>query len=635
MGNSKGGYLFSEGHIGGLKLKNRIVMPPMVTRFSESGRVTGRLVNYYRRRAEGGIGLIVIEAAYVTPQIDDRLSVMEDSYIPGLQRLVEAVHGAGAMVALEINIGRGRADVHKPMAASPNPSPVTGIEPEAVSITEIKHLVHMFGKGAERAREAGFDAVMIHGSHGYLLSDFLSPRLNQRTDEYGGSLQNRARLAMELVRAVKKGNGAHYPLIFRLSASERYEGGITMEEMVELCTLLENEGVDAVDVTSGSIGSFECTVPDMSFPRAYNVDLAAEVRKSIGIPVMVAGRINHPSIGEEILRQGKADFIDFGRLSIADPDFPRKVLNGESDTIVPCIACLRCIESFRKIEGLACTMNPDVGREYTGEEQNAPVKKNVLVVGGGPAGMAAAAAAAVRGHRVTLWEKKKDLGGQLNLAVVPPFKEELLNLLSYLKQSLERFGVTVHLNTEATRENVEAFGADAIIVASGAVSSMLNIPGSESNNVVDAWDVFSGAVAPGKQVVIIGGGIVGCELAELLAPKGSRVAVVEMLPEVAADTLEILKRPLMNRISGLNIDIHTSSMVKEINDRGVVISDGEGTRRQLDADQIIIAVGSRSDRTLVDSLEGVDFEVYDAGDCRNPRRLLEALHEGSEIGRKL
>jgi len=420
--------LFNPGRIGNLELKNRIVMPPMVTHLSKNGGVTSQLIRYYVERARGGAGLIVVESAYTSPKRKrGRLSIYDDGLLPGLKSLTNAIHDADSKVAIEINISRGRLDDIDPV--SPSDVPLTKVRPRVLPIEEIEQMVQEFGKAVRRARGAGFDAVMIHGAHGYLVSEFLSARTNLRNDKYGGDLTGRAKFALELVRIAKEKTENDYPVIFRLSASERLPGGFELEEAIEVCKFLQDAGVDALDIVSGAAETMEWVVPYMSFPQGYNVQLSKEITKVVKIPTLVAGRINDPKLADEIIKQRKADFVDLGRALIADPDLPTKAAEGRINDIRPCIGCLQCIESFLKSQPLACAVNPAVGKEETLILKHTKSSKKVFIVGGGPAGMQAAIVTRSRGHQVTLWEKERKLGGQLHLAGAPSQKQDIRNLL--------------------------------------------------------------------------------------------------------------------------------------------------------------------------------------------------------------
>jgi 2,4-dienoyl-CoA reductase-like NADH-dependent reductase (Old Yellow Enzyme family)/thioredoxin reductase len=631
--------LFQPGKIGTLAVPNRIVMAPMVTHFAEAGATSDRMIGYYAERAKGGAGLLVLEAAY--PRRvghPGRVYIWGDAFIPGLKRLTDEVHRCGGKMAIEINPSRGRADEADPISASPVPHPVTGRIPRALTVEEIRGLEEDFGQSVARAREAGFDAVMIHGGTGYLISEFLSPRINLRKDAYGGDIRGRARLAVEMVLEAKKKGGKDYPIIMRLAASERVEGGVPLEDIQETCRFIEEAGVDAIDVVSGVAESNEWVVPSLYFPLACNLPLAEEIKKRVSIPVMVAGRINDPALAEEILEKKKADFLVMGRALLADPYFPAKAREGKPEEIRKCIACLRCIESFSAGIPLVCAVNPLVGRERD-PEPGVEKKKKVVVVGGGPAGLQAALTAAERGHEVILLEKEKELGGQLNLASLPSEKAELGNVRSYFLNQLGKKKRVKIVHQEGNLPAIAGLSPDVVISAVGSRPLIPDIPGIEegirAKRVVSGREVLSGKVKPGKRAVIIGGGMIGCETARYLKEKGHEVVVVEILPELAMDAYTLIRKVLLERMAKEKIPAHTSVKEEKITGEGVEIVDSCENRFLLGADLVILSAGSVPDSAVSRSLEGTAAEFYEAGDCREAKRILEAIHGGYAAARNL
>lgn len=628
--------LFETGYIGSLQLKNRIIMPPMVAGYmTAEGQVSDQLISYYTARAAGGAALIVVESSYPrSTGYPGRIYVNDDNCIPGLRRLVENIHHAGAKAAIQMNPHRGRADEHDPASSSVVPHPWTGVIPRELTVNEIKELIEEFGEGARRAKEAGFDAIMIHGASGYIVSEFLSPRINKRADEYGGDIKGRAKFALELLEITKQKTNSDYPVIFRLTADEKLKNGFGLEDAVLLSKLLEEAGADALDVTSGVAESFDSTVPYMYYPRACNTYLSESIKKQVKIPIIVAGRINDPYVAEEVLSKAQADFIDLGRALIADPEFPRKAIEGQPEDIRKCIACLRCIEAVVfQHQPMRCTVNPTCGREREFKVEPAERKKKILVIGGGPAGMEATIVAAQRGHEVTLWEATDKLGGQLNLALIPPDKGELNNLSQYLSIQLERSKAKVELNKKATPEAIIEFAPDVVILATGSKPFVPEIKGKEKALTVK--DVLSGEARVGRNVIVVGAGFIGCETAEFLHDQGKQITIVEILDEVAADSIYSIKKPLKERLEKRGIKVFTGVKQEEVTDRGMEIVDRDGNKVSLEADDIVIATGSTPDESLQKALQGKIAELYSVGDCVEARRLLEAVHEGAEVALKV
>jgi 2,4-dienoyl-CoA reductase-like NADH-dependent reductase (Old Yellow Enzyme family) len=457
-----------------MHLKNRIIMPPMLTRYvNDDGSISERMLNYYAERARGGCALLIVEASYPRFGVyPGRIFIGRDECVLGLNKLVHVIRSGGARVGIEINPHRGRRDEIDPASASETVNPQTGARVRELGISEIKELVETFGDAARRVKEAGFDCIMIHGGSGYLVSEFLSTRINKRIDGYGGAIKRRARFALELVTKAKETVGVDYPVIFRLTADERVDGGFGLDDAVLVSKFLEEAGADAIDVTSGAAEAHQWSVPNMLMPRGLNAVISEALKREVTIPVSVAGGINDPNLAEEILREGKSDFIDVGRGLIADPHFPNKAFVGNEADIRRCVLCGRCSESILKqpVRSMICSVNPAVGKEKEFEFRlnRATRTKKVLVIGGGPAGMEASIVAAQRGHDVILWEKDCKLGGQLNLAAAPPGKDELISLIEYLKRQIDRLKIPVGLNKKAMAEKISKLSFDAIVIAIGS-----------------------------------------------------------------------------------------------------------------------------------------------------------------------
>ncbi|MFC1819941.1 MmgE/PrpD family protein, partial [Thermodesulfobacteriota bacterium] len=627
--------LFQPGTIGEVELKNRMIMAPMGTHFAEEdGSVGDRLLNYYMERALGGIGAIMVEASLPTIGRSNRVCLAEDRFIPGLKRLVDAIHSTGTKAFIQIHAGRGRMDTLEAVSCSKVPIPNTGAMSRALRTEEVQQRVIEFGEAALRAKKAGFDGVQVHGAHGYLVADFLSPRINKRSDKYGGTLENRARFALELVQNTKDILGDNYTILFRLSV-DQIARNLPLKEAIVVSQLLEKAGVEAIDITSGSLESSEQIALPYYFRQGYNTRFSRRIKEAVKIPISVAGRINEPNVADRILKRGAADFVTIGRALLTDPEFPNKIADGRVNDIRRCIACLQCTNVTLGL-GLKCTVNPSLGRE--GDKiKPAPVSQRVLVVGGGPAGMEAARVAALKGHKVSLWERTDKLGGQINLAAVPPYKQELIHVTNYLANQLKELGVSVECGKEATLSSILQSVPDVVIVASGSEPSVPEIhgPGSSKIKMVTAHDVLANKVEIGQKIVVIGGGTVGCETADLLASKGKQVDIVEILPALASDASLFIRSCLLSRLENQGVRMFTGIVDEEVMEKGLRVKDREGRSTILEADLLVSAFGSNPNDSLAKSLQGKIPEMYSIGDCLQPRKMMDAIHEGATIAAEI
>ena len=524
--------LFEPVSIARLRLANRIVMPAIHLSYTPQGFVTDGLVAFYAARAAGGVGLIIAGGCPVDELGGGQymIGLSREEFLPGLRRLTETVHQQGSPIAAQLyHAGRYSLSAEigqQPVAPSPIASPLTRETPREMTKEDIELTVGNFAAAAARAKQAGFDAVEISASAGYLISQFLSPITNVRQDEYGGNFENRTRFALEVVHAVREVVGPDYPILVRIAGNDFVEGSNTNREAVRFAQALEKATADAIDVTGGW---HETRVPQitMTVPRGAFAYLAQGVKQSVHIPVISSNRYSDPMLAEKMLRHGVTDLIAMGRPLIADPELPNKAMQGRLDEINTCVACNQgCFDSIFARQPVACMVNPRAGRE--GQHYPEPVEKHkrVTIVGGGPGGMQAAISAASRGHEVTLLERAGHLGGQLNLAAIPEGREELSNLVVSLGSALSREGVDVRLGLEATPEAVLSTTPDTVIVATGAEPVTPDIPGTAGQHVVQAWDVLSGKADVGDRVVVLGGGATGCLVSLYLAQMGDRKSVV-------------------------------------------------------------------------------------------------------------
>jgi len=625
--------LFQPGMIGKVEVRNRIIMSPMGVGYAtELGYVTDRLIAFYEARARGGVGAISTGGAYVVSLGQSPFKFMcidDDEKIPGLKKLAHAIkaHGAAAFIQL---IMPGVQMYERPDAL---PHPQMGTPPAERSKEEIGELVELFVQAARRAKEAEFDGVDIHGAHGYLISQFLSPKTNPRTDEYGGSPEKRARFASQIIENIKRRLGQDFPILFRMNGEDYIDGGLTIDQAVLQAPLLVEEGADALSVSAGIFQGFHWQIPTVIQRPGCLSHLAAAVKKVVAVPVITAGKLGDPLIAEQVLGEGRADLIAMGRALLADPELPNKAAEGRLEDIRYCISCNLGCSTKRPPPDFAasCSLNPACGREMEYLLQPTPHPKRVMVVGGGLAGMEAARTLAQRGHDVTLYEKEAQLGGQWN--IISSYQPEVGALTRYLSRGLDKAGVKVFLNTKVDRKLVKEADPEAMVIATGAVPAILAVPGIKGKNVVLARDVLMGKVKVGQEVVIIGGGAVGLETACLLAEQGKKVSVVEML-QIGRGVTWFLKWALKERLIDLGVYLYPSTTVHSISERGVTVINARQTLF-LKADTVVLAAGSKSENELAEQMQRLVPELYTIGDAIEPRDSMDAIHEGSKVGREI
>ncbi|MBN2098843.1 MAG: FAD-dependent oxidoreductase [Dehalococcoidia bacterium] len=633
--------LFTPVKIGNLELKNRIIMPPMIERLATNGAPNDAVKDFYSARARGGLALIVLTPGIVDISMASpiQLGIYDDSFIPGLRQFTDLIHSCGAHMGIQLmHLGRQSGEIQGYKPVGPSPIPVTPRDevPRELTTGEVDGLVEEFAEAARRARDAGFDMVELHGCHGYLLSSFLSPLTNKRSDKYGGSVAKRARFVVEIVKLIKEKVGQDFPVSVRMNGSDYMPGGTTVDMARQTAKLLEEAGADMIGVSGGAYGSYPVIVPPYDQPRGCNVPLAAAVKEVVKVPVAVAGRLDDPFVADEVLLSGKADVIAMARGLLADPELPNKAARGDFKGIRRCIACNVCIDGDpTPVSPITCTVNPEAGREREMVITPAPLPKRVVVIGGGLAGLEAARVAAARGHQVTLYEENAELGGQWLLASKPPHKEDHLLLLGYLVEQLDRLGVERKYGVRVTAALVEGARPDVVLVATGAKPIVPPIPGVDRGEVVTAWDVLGGGKV-GRRVLVVGGGLTGLETAEFLAEQGKEIVLVEMLKRTGADMGATIRWHLMNRTKNLNIKTFVSTQIKEVLPKGVVVVSRNGVEETWDAfDTIVLACGVRPKDELSKQIEGNVKEVHVVGDAAKAQRGLEAIRSGSEIGRKI
>ena len=652
--------LFEPIEVGSIELKNRVVMVAANTNGGDGEWIGERIKAFYEERAKGGVGLIIAGMFSTVPIYPGwgprHLGIYDDRFIPGLRELVEVVHRGGAKIAAQLQVaglpperegapirlsstgGTWEAEKGLPVELiGPSHIPVSATRgrdrQRSLTVAEIGELMDYTAEGVRRVREAGFDAVDLRCGVGSLLSQFISPLTNKRTDDYGGDLENRMRFAMETIAAIKRKAGEDCTLLCRISGSDFVEGGHTLEDNQKVAAILEKAGTSAIYVAGGWFTSSRPFF-QMSVPRGALVYLAEGIKKAVTIPVMAGNRINDPLLAEQILAEGKADLIAMVRPLIADPEFVNKAQQGRFDDIRKCIACCRCFDMAVTGSPIKCTVNPRAVREVEYRVEPTQKPKRIFIIGGGPAGMEAARVAAMRGHEVTLFERKDRLGGHLLVASAAPYKEEIEDLIIHLVRQVEKEGVRVRTGEEVTAKTIEEEKPEAVVVATGATPIIPAIPGARGSNIVTATEILAGEKEVAERVVIVGGGMVGCETAEFLVRKGKKVTIVEMLRRIATDLTPSYRWVVLQRLRDAGVRMETKATVREITKRGVWV-DREGQSELIEADTVVLAVGLQPSRQLAERLEGKVKELYFIGDCVEARLIGEALEEGFCLGRQI
>jgi 2,4-dienoyl-CoA reductase-like NADH-dependent reductase (Old Yellow Enzyme family)/thioredoxin reductase len=641
-------HLFEPYTIRSLELKNRLICAPCERNYANvDGSVTQQYIDYLVERAKGGVGLIIPESMYTDPVGRGhirQLGIYSDHLIPGLKRMTKAVHQHGAKIASELMFTGREASSYitgfQPVAPSPVACKVLagGDAPRELTKDEIKKLIDDYGEAARRSVEAGFDLVEVHGAHGYIIGQFLSPFTNKRTDEYGSSFENRMRFPLEIVAKVREVVGDHYPLAYRMSADEKIEDGLHINDMVIFSKRLEEAGIDLIDVSAGIYESVIWIAQPMAFPRGCLVDLGWEIKKNVKIPVSIVGRINHPDLAEEILATQKADFIAIGRALHADPYWPMKVQQGEVEGIRICPACMSCSDQLATNLPITCAINPEAGRERELAIKRAKKRKKVLVVGAGPAGMEAARVAHLRGHQVILMEKEKRMGGQLVYASRSPHKKEFEEVIRFLERQLKKLKVDVRLGKEVTATTIKRIKPDAVVIATGATPASPFTPGVDKQHVHTAIDVLDELVALTGKTVVIGGGLVGLETALYLVEHGvAPVVITEPTDKLGGNVGLRMGWYVRNAVTTHpDIEVRTETTVEAIKDDSIVVQK-KGVFEELPAKNVILAVGMRNNNLLAEEVRanGSVQELYIVGDCSIPRTMKEAFEEAAVVARRV
>ncbi len=617
--------MFSPIRIGTVTVPNRFVVPPMGNNFANTdGSLSDRSLGYYQARAKGGFGLITIESTVVYQEAKGgprKPCLFSDDTVPSFRRVADACHAYGAKVSIQLQHagpeGSAALTGFPLKAASAMPASADRDIPEAVSNEEIYRIIECYGDVARRAQQAGIDMVEVHCAHGYLVSTFISQRTNHRTDEFGGCFENRMRLPRLIIENIRRKTGGNLPILCRINACDEVEGGQSVQDAAAVAAYLEQEcGVDALHVTRAVHLHDEFMWAPGVTHGGFNADLVTEIKRAVSVPVIAVGRFTEPQYAELLVKQGRADLIAFGRQSIADPDLPAKARTGQLETLAPCIGCLLgCVPNMFAGKPITCAVNPCVGRET--ELTPAAVSKRVVVVGGGPGGLYAAWISAVRGHQVTLLEKGSELGGNFRIASFPTGKGQLSEAIRSLIVKCRKAGVDLRTEAEATEESLKALAPEAIILATGSTPLVLPIPGLADCGYVTAQDMLEGKAPMGRKVLVVGGGMVGCEAAEYLAERGHEVAIIEMRDVIAADVTPENRRYMFENFETHHVLLRPSAKVSKFYPDGVdyslLPSAETGSLRGYDS--IVLAMGSRSNAALRETAEKLAPQVFVIGEA--------------------
>lgn len=650
--------LFSEGKIGDLQLENRVVMPAMgVGLANADGTPSEAMIAYYEERAKNGVGLIITEITRINDETGvaepHQLCATRDEHIEGLKKLADAIHKHGKKIFVQLHHpGRQTYSAMiggKPVVApSAIPCGVCQQETRALTIEEIKELVNNFIRGAQRAKAAGIDGVELHGAHGYLINQFLSPYTNKRTDEYGGSFENRMRFIKEIILGIKE-TCDNYPISVRISGDEFLglvgiqEKGIDVEEAVNIAKYLEEIGIDVISVSSGTYETMNTTIEPVSFLQGWKSHLSKAIKEAVNIPVIATNNIKKPDVADGLIESGIVDFIALGRGNLADPEWVKKAKEGRADEIRYCISCLHCAETlFNKVlQGsgiLECACNPRLGRELEFSDlKNNGEGKVVAVIGAGPAGMEAARILALRGFKPVLLEKENQVGGQLQLANKPPHKDKVTWLIDNMLNQLNKLGVEIRLNTKVSIDVLKQLKPYAVFVATGANPFIPLIKGIEKENVCTAWEILKGKVKlEGKKVAVIGSGMTGLETAELLSEQGNKVSVVEMIDEIGKGVHIQNLLDVTMRLKEYGVDMLPSHKLLEICDSKVILENLTSNNIiEKEVENIVLSIGVKPNNGLLEEIKVSFDNVKIIGDASGIGKIAHAIKAGFEEGYNL
>lgn len=635
--------LFTKGKIGRLEIKNRIVMPAMGTNLaSYTGEASDEIIRYYEERAKGGCGLIITEITRIDNEtgvgMPNQLCAMELKHIPRLEVLARTVHKYNTKIFLQLH-HPGRENhavmIEGRQIAGPSAimSSAIGEMPREMTTKEVEGLAAKFVKGAVFAQMAGIDGVEIHGAHGYLVGQFMSPQSNHREDKYGGSFEKRMRFITEIIMGIRAKCGPMFPISVRIDGDEFVKGGISLEEAVKEAVYLEKLGIDAINVSSGTYESVTTIIEPISYPQGWKRHLAKAIKKAIKIPVIACDVIRKPEMAETILKEDNLDFVALGRAQLADPEWGKKAKEGREEDIRPCISCLNCIESVLKCGRIECAVNPRAGKEleYSDLSKNGEGRK-VVIVGGGPAGMEAARVLALKGFEPIIFEEKEYLGGNVYLATKPPLKDKLAWFLEYEKLAIEKLNVEVRLNEKATLEKINKINPYAVFIGAGSKPIVPPIPGIEQSFVYTSTDILDGKVIlENKNVVVAGSGMTGLEISELLASKGNKVTVIEMADKIGPTGYLPNVIDISMRLTKNGVTLMPCSKLTNIKEREIEIENTKDEKiTSLKADVVVLSLGVRSNNEIVQAVEE-NYEIVEIlGDASKPGRVVDAVLNGFE-----
>ncbi|MFO7838502.1 MAG: FAD-dependent oxidoreductase [Desulfosalsimonadaceae bacterium] len=643
---SKLNALFSPINIKNTEIPNRAVLPPMGTGLcNRDGTVSESLLAYMKRRADGGAGLLISEITAVHPTgrvAPAQVGAWDDRFVPGLARLAEVMRSSGGKAAMQLHHA-GRESYYmlkkgEALGPSATPSLIYQQPPKEMSREDINKIISSFGSAAGRAREAGFDAVEIHGAHGYLLTQFLSAISNQRTDEYGGDFANRARFVIEAVRAVREAVGPDFPVLLRVSAEEYIKNGYSVDDLLTITDDLTGAGVDVIHAsvgTHGSPGGVISAPPE--FETGFNVWRAEKIKKAAGVPVIAVGRFSDPRPADAVIARGSADFVAFGRQQLCDPDFLEKARQNRYEEIRKCIACNQgCIER-EMLEGkpVRCAINPETGQELIYPAAPAENPRRVWIAGAGPAGLTAAYEAKRLGHEVHLFEKKDKAGGNILYACRAPHKEIYHEWIQWQIRQVEKAGVPIRTGTAVTAEMLESHRPEAVILATGGEKIIPALPGIKMPHVCDAWQVLDETREAGKNPLVVGGGLIGMETACFLAAKNSAVTLIEQLPSSPVPKITSHGYSLHKYLQKAGCRLRFGIVLKSVNPDSVTLEVDGVEEEAAGFDQVVLAVGMKPRSQLQQALVELGIAYTTAGDAGQVRRIMEATEEGAKAAWEL